>query len=437
MAHSPPPSSVFDIHIHTIQASHIREYARATATSQEAPLLLHVKQYTPKHGGPARKGDITIIGAHANAFPKELYEPLYEDLLAELHKQGLRLRAIWIADAAHQGQSGILNAANLGNDPSWLDYARDIAHLINTVRPPRPLIAMGHSFGANALANVALMHPRLFAGFVMLDPVIARFAAREQPQQASSFEIMVSPASLSVIRRDTWPSRAAAREAFLSKQFYRDWDPRVLDLFVQHGLRDDDDDAAAAAAAPSVRLTTTKHQEVFTFVRPLYPAVNAAADTITNPSLIPDYDFETQSPPLYRPVYRPEQSNTFARLPNLRPPVLYIFGGKSTACPPPLVKEKLDTTGVGIGGSGGMKAGRVKHAIHPDCGHLVPLEKPLFCAKAAAIWAKTEIERWWEEEKAYEEWTSKSLEEKSTMDDELKRRVAPLSNKNSKAKASL
>jgi hypothetical protein len=54
---------------------------------------------------------------------QELYEPLYEELVKELEKQGLRLRAIWIADAAHQGQSGILNAANLGND-------RMFAHLI-------------------------------------------------------------------------------------------------------------------------------------------------------------------------------------------------------------------------------------------------------------------------------------------------------------------
>lgn len=51
---------------------------------------------------------------------QELYEPLYEDFLKELEKQGLRLRAIWITDAAHQGQSGILNAANLGNDRTSL-----------------------------------------------------------------------------------------------------------------------------------------------------------------------------------------------------------------------------------------------------------------------------------------------------------------------------
>ncbi|KAL6897022.1 Alpha/beta hydrolase family domain-containing protein [Trichoderma evansii] len=434
---SQSPSSVFDIQEHTIQASHIREYSRATANSQDDALLLHVKQYTPKHGGPPRNGDITIIGAHANGFPKEIYEPLYEEFLKELEKQGLRLRAIWIADAAHQGQSGILNAAKLGNDPSWLDYSRDIAHLINTIRPPRPIIAMGHSFGANALTNVALMHPRLFTGFVMLDPVISRFTAPPKKQLPSSPEVYASPASLSVMRRDTWSSRDAARKAFLSKEFYRAWDPRVLDLFVQYGLHDDAvNKDAQSQSQPPVRLTTTKHQEVFTFIRPLWPALDPSTNLITNPSLAPDHDLEPGTPAAM-PIYRPEGNNTAARLPHLRPPVLYIFGGQSNVSPPHLIQEKLDTTGVGVGGSGGVKAGRVKHVIYPDNGHLVPLEKPLLCAKAAAEWTKTEIDRWWEEEKAYEEWTKKSLEEKSTIDDEMRRRIAPPSSKNSKAKANL
>lgn len=63
-------SAVFHIKEHTIGAAHIREYARATADSQDETLLLHVKQYTPKDNPKPQKGDVTIIGAHANGFPK-------------------------------------------------------------------------------------------------------------------------------------------------------------------------------------------------------------------------------------------------------------------------------------------------------------------------------------------------------------------------------
>lgn len=60
----------FTIQEHTIEASHIREYARATAHSQDEKLYLSVKQYTPKDNQNPQKGDVTIIGGHANGFPK-------------------------------------------------------------------------------------------------------------------------------------------------------------------------------------------------------------------------------------------------------------------------------------------------------------------------------------------------------------------------------
>lgn len=63
-------ASVFNIAQHVIEASHIREYARATSHSQDEKLHLHVKQYIPKDNLVPRKGDVTIIGAHANGFPK-------------------------------------------------------------------------------------------------------------------------------------------------------------------------------------------------------------------------------------------------------------------------------------------------------------------------------------------------------------------------------
>ncbi|UKZ76652.1 hypothetical protein TrVFT333_004360 [Trichoderma virens FT-333] len=376
MASSSPSSSVFDVREHTIQASHIREYPRATAVSQDEPFLLHVKQYSPKNGGPPRKGDITIVGAHANGFPKELYEPLYEEFLKELEKQGLRLRAIWIADTAHQGQSGVLNVANLGNDPNWLDYSRDILHLINTFRMPRPIIAMGHSFGANALTNVALMHPRLFTGMVMLDPVIARF---------------------------TSPSRSPARHK-------RTMGPRPSVL---------------RAATPGLRaLPPPPRSALSPSIRPgIHECLISSSAMACARSHLPPILSRTNPKPLPSPQYPP--------------PVLYIFGAKSNVSPAHLIREKLEKTGTGVGGSGGAKAGRVKGVTHPESGHLVPLEEPVFCAKAAAEWTKTEMDKWWEEEKEYEEWTKKPLEEKATVDDEFMKRLGAPNRKSDKTKANL
>ena len=145
--------SSFRINEHKVLGQYVREYRQATGNSQEDKLYLSVKQYIPHNNPNPEPGDVTVIGAHANGFPKELYEPLWDDLLEQSMKQSWRIRSIWIADVAHQGQSGVMNEENLGNDPSWHDHARDLLHLINIKRAemPRPIIGIGHSMGGAQL----------------------------------------------------------------------------------------------------------------------------------------------------------------------------------------------------------------------------------------------------------------------------------------------
>ncbi|PNY23340.1 Uncharacterized protein TCAP_06722, partial [Tolypocladium capitatum] len=403
--------SAFDVIEHVADASHIREFARATAESQDETLRLAVKQYVPKDNrGPVR-GDLTVIGAHANGFPKELYEPMWDDFYREAQRRGIRIRAIWTLDAAWQGRSAALNQGKLGNDQaSWNDYARDIVHMINAFRMPRPLFAIGHSFGATAVVNAALLHPRLFNGIVLLDPVIDHF-------NATSAYLTTGPPGLSINRRDVWPSRKAAAESFQRSKFYRTWDPRVLDRWVEHGLRGvsgDDEDG-------EVTLATTRHQEVFTYMRPSWPAYDADGKTIVHPDRAPDLDDTLNDDVTNYPFYRAEEANTLVRLPNVRPAVLYVIGGTSPMASPELCAARAATTGTGTGGSGGAERGRVKQVTHPGAGHLIALEAPQYCASQAADWAKMELDRWWAEEREFEEWSKKPLVEKETVGDEYRR----------------
>lgn len=63
-------SSVFRIKEHTLECQHIRDYPRATSTSQEDVLYLAIKQYIPLDNPQPQEGDLTVIAAHANGFPK-------------------------------------------------------------------------------------------------------------------------------------------------------------------------------------------------------------------------------------------------------------------------------------------------------------------------------------------------------------------------------
>ena len=63
-------NDLFSVQEHTLPCSHIRAYARATVNATDERLQLAVKQYTPLDNTSPREGDLTILGAHANGFPK-------------------------------------------------------------------------------------------------------------------------------------------------------------------------------------------------------------------------------------------------------------------------------------------------------------------------------------------------------------------------------
>ena len=104
------------------------------------------------------------------------------------------------------------------------------------------------------------MHPRLFSTVILMEPMIQRdVPAGTNAAMPSSF------------RPDLWPSRAAAEASFRKGRFFKSFDERVLNNILKYGLRE-----VPTAVYPlsttteqgAVTLTTTKHQEVWTYLRP-------------------------------------------------------------------------------------------------------------------------------------------------------------------------
>jgi hypothetical protein len=69
-------ASPFRIVEHVVPCQHIREYPAATAGVDDT-LHLAVKQYIPFDNPNPQPGDVTILAAHANGFPKVFIYGMY------------------------------------------------------------------------------------------------------------------------------------------------------------------------------------------------------------------------------------------------------------------------------------------------------------------------------------------------------------------------
>ncbi|KAL8790166.1 MAG: hypothetical protein Q9195_006493 [Heterodermia aff. obscurata] len=403
MSTSQSPS--FSVTEHVIDCQHIREYPHGTKAISDhhdsVTLKLAIKEYRPLDDSSSSSGStpVTIIAAHGNGFPKEAYEPLFEELHQMLKG---RIRAVWFADCANQGASGVLNESVLGDDPNWFDHSRDLLSMVNHFGDAmiRPIFGIGHSFGAAQLAQLSHLHPRLFHGLALVDPVI-----QLDPPSGPNVALPTS------LRRDLWPSRSAAESSFFASKFFQRWDPRALNRYLQYGLRELPTYLFPTQGSDSqprpVTLTTTKHQEAWTYVRPNFVTMpNSRRSRLVAPD-----SSEANARKLFD---RPEMARAFIYLPFVRPDVLWLFGQDSMINTPEAARvEKVARTGTGIGGSGGVELGRVKSVVVENTGHLLPFEDPKGCASALGSWLAQQIEDFEEVETFLQEHDSGKSEEDS------------------------
>lgn len=284
----------------------------------------------------------------------------------------------------------------------------------------RPLVGIGHSMGALQLIQLALLHPRLLSTLVIIEPVLVR-----EPF-LGSFHM----AAASLVRREAWPSRAAAAETFAKSKFYQTWDSRVLALWTQYGLQHAPDEQNQ----DRVLLTTSKHQEVASFVR--HRALDDADAGTGLSSSAPDY-YGQLIADTRESLYKPEPLLTFQQLPTLRPSALYVFGTSSPVSSLKAREDKVKTTGIGVGGSGGAARDRVRQ-VSVDAGHLTPLENVDGTASECVAWLEREYGLWLiVEQREQDAWAAIDPNDKSKVSEDIRRALpsaSSQSNRTPKAK---
>jgi len=366
-------ASSFNIKEHVIPCQHIRGYPHASQNAT-AVLQLAIKQYTPKRVLPGTKPAVTVIALHANGIPKEAYEPVWEELAARLDG---KIKSVWIADSSHQGASGILNERLLGDDPNWFDHSRDLLGMVNHFRDviQPPIIGIAHSMGCAQLVQLAQIHPALFQSLVLIEPVI-----QETIPPGPNAAFMTS------YRPDFWNSREEAQAFFEKIKFYKSWDRRSLNKYLQYGLRETPTVIFPDATPGSVTLSTTKHQEAWSYVRSTFSSRPPDTDLNTQERLLTsDYD-ATQAKYVF---HRAEPGLAFRALPTLQPAVFWIFAEQSYINPPKERGIKISNTGIKARGSGGVSSTVVEGA-----NHLLPLEKVNETATLLASHIEQQVERY-------------------------------------------
>ncbi|KAF8900353.1 Alpha/Beta hydrolase protein [Mucidula mucida] len=203
-------------------------------------LRASVKRYRPDTSiTPSHSGYIWLF-AHGIGSHKEQWEVTIRRLF--LHSS--RCVEAWSLDAHNHGSSAALNTRIIeaaGFEYVAMENAEALVAIykqhIAPTQGKKRVIIVGHSAGAAAAAEaVAFFRPGTypFAAVGLVDPAI-------WPESVIGEETPTYKMAAKNIpfRQASWESRSEAKKYLSSRLPWSEWDKRVLDLYIRHGVKDE------------------------------------------------------------------------------------------------------------------------------------------------------------------------------------------------------
>lgn len=161
--------------------------------------------------------------SHANGFPGETYQALFQALT----QHGFAIDYLPV-----HGHNPCYPVAD--------NWGTLVDELIETIkqRHHRPVIAVGHSLGGVLSAFAAAKHPHLFKAVILLDsPVLTRLdCSVVNMAKRLGFIDSITPAGKTKGRRQFWGSREEAKHYFSERALFTQFSEQCLDDYVAHGL---------------------------------------------------------------------------------------------------------------------------------------------------------------------------------------------------------
>ena len=205
--------------------------------------------------GPAdRPPDLGFL--HANGFNARAYRTILAPLATSL-------RILAIDQRGH----GATRLPTAHERVSWLDLKDDLIAFLGAMELTRVALA-GHSMGGTASLFAAAEAPERVRALALLDPVIrAPGPLTEISEDAMRLSPMIAGA---VRRRRSFPSFAAAVEAYRGRGAFRTWTEAMLKDYVAAGFLE-------ASDGGGVELACTPEWEVSNYVNQAHDSWEAFA----------------------------------------------------------------------------------------------------------------------------------------------------------------
>jgi pimeloyl-ACP methyl ester carboxylesterase len=121
----------------------------------------------------------------------------------------------------------------------WDRFAEDLVvvaeRLVEESGGGSVALGLGHSFGGTSLLGAAARRPKLFERLVLVDPVTPPPSVAFDPERPQRVSRLAEGARR---RQQIFRSREEARERWAGRSSFARFDPRALDLYAVHGLRE-------------------------------------------------------------------------------------------------------------------------------------------------------------------------------------------------------
>ncbi|KAJ7492962.1 Alpha/beta hydrolase fold-1 [Mycena galericulata] len=239
-------------------------------------LKMTAKRYFTAESASNGEG-FSLLFAHCIGSHKEQWEPVIEQIfrLQRSKVRNQRVREAWSFDWQNHGDAAMLNRELLLETRQMGVSAYEWADAIAAfVRAPqmrgKRMVAIGHSAGTGAMMMSMRGLPLAAIPYVSVVLIEPTLATREMFYRhiADTTATMVAA---TMMRRDRWRSRAEAYAWFARRAPWKRWDPRVLRIFTNSGLRTTPDG--------EVTLKCDRRQEAIAYpdVHPHFDAVDELA----------------------------------------------------------------------------------------------------------------------------------------------------------------